>query len=348
MRPGRRRRRPAPVPRRRTGCLRSGRRSPRPAGPVGPSPSRPASCSASSSRLKRRSSSRRTRRLRASSPSSPRSGCRRCSSSLRKVTSISTGPIAEVGGQEGDQVAGGAVGPVQVLHDPQQRRLARPAARPRPAAARTAAPDRRPRPRGPRPTRPPRQGREPGGPARARAGPATASSSSGSRARASPRSASVTGANGTPSSPRGTQPPRSTSTPCSAAVTATCSASRVLPTPASPPTSATSGSPPAVCASRSRSRASSSARPTKRPVMTWYAMPPSMPALVPHDHAGRPQRPAQCPTTQVNTFTALATTRARMAREMNDWTAMATLAHGARGMASVGLKARALVKPRYR
>jgi hypothetical protein len=31
-----------------------------------------------------------------------------------------TGP--KVGGEEGDQVAGGAVGPVQVLHDPQQRR----------------------------------------------------------------------------------------------------------------------------------------------------------------------------------------------------------------------------------
>ena len=47
-------------------------------------------------------------------------------------------------------------------------------------------------------------------------------------------------------------------------------------------------------------------------------------------------------------FTALATTRARMPMEMNDWRAMATLAHGTRGMASVGLKARALVKPRYR
>ena len=43
-----------------------------------------------------------------------------------------------------------------------------------------------------------------------------------------------------------------------------------------PLTSATSGSPPAVCVRRPRSRASSSVRPTKRPVMTWYAMTPSM------------------------------------------------------------------------
>jgi hypothetical protein len=50
----------------------------------------------------------------------------------------------------------------------------------------------------------------------------------------------------------------------------------------------------------------------------------------------------------VNTFTALATTRARIPMEISDWTAMATLAHGTRDMTSVGLKARALVKPRYR
>jgi hypothetical protein len=53
--------------------------------------------------------------------------------------------------------------------------------------------------------------------------------------------------------------------------------------PASPLTSATNGSPPAVWASSSLSRASSSARPTKRPVMTWYAMPPSMPAPAPDE-----------------------------------------------------------------
>ncbi len=109
------------------------------------------------------------------------------------------------------------------------------------------------------------------------AGPATASSSAGSRSRARPRSAWVTGANGRPSSPSGTQPPRSTRTPCSLAVTASWSASRVLPTPASPPIAVTSGSPLAARASNSRSSASSSLRPTKRPVMTWYAMTPSMP-----------------------------------------------------------------------
>ena len=50
----------------------------------------------------------------------------------------------------------------------------------------------------------------------------------------------------------------------------------------------------------------------------------------------------------MNTFTALATTRARMPMEISDWTTMVTLAHGTRGMTSVGLKARALVKPSYR
>src|SRR6266498_1329364 len=114
-------------------------------------------------------------------------------------------------------------------------------------------------------------------PSSAWAGPATFSSSAGSSSPARPRSASITGANGTPSSPSGTQPPRSTRTPCSWAQMASWSASRVLPTPASPPISATSDSPPAARASRSRSSASSSVRPTKRPVMTWCAMSPSMP-----------------------------------------------------------------------
>jgi hypothetical protein len=48
-----------------------------------------------------------------------------------------------------------------------------------------------------------------------------------------------------------------------------------------------------------------------------------------------PRRPAGMPD-YVNTFTALATTRARMAREIIDRTAMVILAHGTRGMASVG------------
>ncbi len=50
-----------------------------------------------------------------------------------------------------------------------------------------------------------------------------------------------------------------------------------LANPASPPIAVTSGSPLAARASNSRSSASSSLRPTKRPVMTWYAMTPSMP-----------------------------------------------------------------------
>ena len=50
---------------------------------------------------------------------------------------------------------------------------------------------------------------------------------------------------------------------------------------------------------------------------------------------------------QVNTFTARAITRPRIASEISDCTAIAILAHGASGMASVGLKAVALVTPRY-
>ena len=47
-------------------------------------------------------------------------------------------------------------------------------------------------------------------------------------------------------------------------------------------------------------------------------------------------------------FTARATTSPRMASEMSDCTVIAIFAQGASGMTSVGLKAVALVKPRYR
>ena len=50
----------------------------------------------------------------------------------------------------------------------------------------------------------------------------------------------------------------------------------------------------------------------------------------------------------VNTFTARATTRPRIASETKACTAIAILAHGTSGMTSVGLNAVALVKPRYR
>ena len=118
------------------------------------------------------------------------------------------------GGEEGEQVAGGAVGPVQVLHDPQQRRGGGqpldhpqqqleqpPLARLAPATTAAAA-------------SPPQARSGSSRPSSARAGPATASSSAGSRSSARPRSASMTGANGRPSSPSGTQPPRSTRRPC--------------------------------------------------------------------------------------------------------------------------------------
>ena len=51
---------------------------------------------------------------------------------------------------------------------------------------------------------------------------------------------------------------------------------------------------------------------------------------------------------QVNTFTARAMTRPRISSDTSAWTVMAILAHGASGIASVGLNAVALVKPRYR
>jgi hypothetical protein len=72
--------------------------------------------------------------------------------------------------------------------------------------------------------------------------------------------------------------------------------------------------------------------------------------------AGRPAarsverlRPSQKPCGgYVKTFTARAMTSARMAIEMSAYTAMVILAQGTSGMASVGLKAVAFVKPRYR
>ena len=50
----------------------------------------------------------------------------------------------------------------------------------------------------------------------------------------------------------------------------------------------------------------------------------------------------------MNTFTALAMMSPRMPSETSACTVIAIFAQGASGMASVGLKAVALVKPRYR
>src|SRR5262249_14598255 len=50
----------------------------------------------------------------------------------------------------------------------------------------------------------------------------------------------------------------------------------------------------------------------------------------------------------VKILTALATTRLRIATEISDCSAMVSLAQAARGMTSVGLKANAFVRPRYR
>jgi hypothetical protein len=221
--------------------------------------------------VNRGSSSHTTRRLRASSPSRPRSGCSRCSSSLRKVSTTMTRPERRVVARKASRsrVERSAQCRSSTTHSsgaPVASRWTSPSSssnsRPWPAPA-TAGPTTASRP----------QARS--GSSRAnsgRAGPATAASSAGSSWSARPRSASMTGANGSPSSPNGTQPPCSTRTPCWVAVAASCSASRVLPTPASPPSSATSGWPSMARVSSWCSRASSWVRPTNRPAVTWEAM----------------------------------------------------------------------------
>ena len=62
------------------------------------------------------------------------------------------------------------------------------------------------------------------------------------------------------------------------------------------------------------------------------------------DRSGEVEEPLTA--AHANTFTARAITRPRSAREISDCTVMAILAQGASGIASVGLKAVAFVKPR--
>ena len=157
--------------------------------------------------------------------------------------------------EEGDEVEGGAVGPVQVLDDQHERPLrAEPAEHAEhqfeqlrgAAGRRRGARRRRPAP----------------GSSRAssrRAGPSTRSSSAPDVVRTSVRSASTSGTSGRPSPPSSMQPPVSTRTPSVTGPNA-ASSSRLLPTPASPPTSTTPGSPAVVRATAARSRSSSRAR----------------------------------------------------------------------------------------
>jgi hypothetical protein len=78
---------------------------------------------------------------------------------------------------------------------------------------------------------------------------------------------------------------------------------------------------------QSRSRASSSARPTKRPVMTWYAMPPSTPAPAPDEgrpgwSAGHPARvAASCEAAQRATMSRSGLQPVAGAEELRSWTA---------------------------
>jgi hypothetical protein len=181
------------------------------------------------------------------------------------------GARAEVGGQEGEQVAGGAVGPLQILHHPQQRRPRRqPLHHPqqqRKQPPLTGLAGARDTSTGGRLATPGQVGQQPaqllpgGAGDRLQLGRVQVAREAAQRL--------DDRANGSPSSPSGTQPPSSTRTPCSPVVAASCSTSRVLPTPASPPSSTTSGSPAVVRASSWRSRASSWVRPTNRPAVTW-------------------------------------------------------------------------------
>ena len=123
---GRQRRRPAP--RRRTRCPRRGRRCPRPRRLAQRAPVRRRARRRACARRRRTAASagsaRRPRR-RDHSATWRRRGWRRCRSSERYDATTATGPAKRTGEQEAQQVAGRLVGPVQVLDDQQQRRVAR-------------------------------------------------------------------------------------------------------------------------------------------------------------------------------------------------------------------------------
>ncbi len=102
--------------------------------------------------------------------------------------------------------------------------------------------------------------------------PTTLSSSAGGSMRESARSALMTGASGSPSAPSSTQSPTSTANPSAAAWAVNSSTSLVFPMPASPPTSANTGSPPLATSIAAASVASSQSRPTN----TGLTIPPLM------------------------------------------------------------------------
>jgi hypothetical protein len=109
------------------------------------------------------------------------------------------------------------------------------------------------------------------------AGPSTLASASGCRLRASVRSASTSGASGRPSAPSSTHWPVSTTNPASAACAETSLTSRVLPTPASPPTSAKVGSRACARLSSAASDAISPRRPMNAGLTTLTLMVETVP-----------------------------------------------------------------------
>ena len=118
--------------------------------------------------------------------------------------------------------------------------------------------------------------------------PAAAAMRSRSTSRTSARSASTIGPNGRPSSPRATDPPSRTSQPRSRRRVAISWISRLLPTPASPPMSATEAVPEAAASAVSRSVCSSMERPTNTGLERRRAMRRMIgPARFPSGEQGR-------------------------------------------------------------
>src|SRR6266545_3873619 len=116
-------------------------------------------------------------------------------------------------------------------------------------------------------------------------GPSSSSNVASSSSPWRRRSASITGPNGRVPSPRSTQPPVRTRWPSAMARSSSSRTRRVLPTPASPPTSTTCAVPPCAADSAERSWDSSSSRPTRVGLVSRRAMTAIMPPRLPSSGA---------------------------------------------------------------
>ena len=164
--------------------------------------------------------------------------------------------VARVAHEEGQEVARGAVRPVDVLEDEHQRlRLGQPSQEGEQELEHATLRERALDVAGLRRVELGQQRRE------ARRAPP---SSPASR----PRSALTIGAYASSPSPRSTQSPVSTRAPCARARVASSATRRVLPTPDSPETSATAGRPSAARSSAADRPASSRSRPTNSGLVT--------------------------------------------------------------------------------